>query len=279
MKQVVILGKNGNLSKSLKGVFPNATVIPKKQYMNWLASPEEMIKFCSTLDISDEMPDVYNCAGITDPSINQNEINLVNYELPIFLSEQSNKLDYRLVSFGTVMELLPKYSVSNRYLESKLRFYKRFISDANWSNRNIHIQLHTLYGGSHIHRHMFLGQIFHAISSREMFHMSGGEQIREYHHIDDDANAIKQLTSNTGGRLIDISHGQPERLKDIAIFLFNHFNSRELLNISTRIADKNDNRTVTFKKTDDLSDSLFRPTMSNLILWLERLGVSHEQRQ
>jgi nucleoside-diphosphate-sugar epimerase len=225
------------------------------------------------------MPDVYNCAGITDPSIDQNEINLVNFELPIFLSEQSNKLDFRLVSFGTVMELLPKYSVSNRYLESKLRFYKRLISDVNWLNRNIHIQLHTLYGGSQIHRHMFLGQIFHSISSKEMFNMSGGEQIREYHHIEDDAQAIKQLTSKTGGKLIDISHGQPERLKDIAIFLFNHFNSRELLNISTRIADKNDNRTFTFKKTDDLSDSLFRPTLSNLILWLERLGVSDEQRQ
>ena len=279
MKQVVILGKNGNLSKSLKGVFPDATVVPKEQYMHWLASPEEMIKFCSTLDISDKMPDVYNCAGITDPSIDQNEINLVNYELPVFLSKQSNRLDFRLVSFGTVMELLPKYSVSNRYLESKLRFYNRLISDIDWLSRNIHIQLHTLYGGPHIHGHMFLGQIFHAISSKKIFHMSGGEQIREYHHIDDDAQAIKQLTSNTGGKLIDISHGQPERLKDIAIFLFNHFNSRELLNISTRIADENDNRTVTFKKTDDLSDALFRPTMSNLILWLERLGVSHEQRQ
>ena len=261
MKQVVILGKNGNLSKSLKGVFPNAIVIPKEQYMHWLASPEEMIKFRSTLDFSDEIPDVYNCAGVIDPSIDQNKINLVNYDLPIFLSEQSNKLNFRLVSFGTVMELLPKYSASNRYLESKLRFYNRLISDGNWLDKNIHIQLHTLYGGSHIHRHMFLGQIFHAISSKETFHMSGGEQIREYHHIDDDAKAIKQLTSNTGGRLINISHGQPERLKDIAISLFNHFDSRELLNISTRIANRNDNKTITFKKTDELSDSLFRPSL------------------
>lgn len=279
MKQVVILGKNGNLSKSLKEVFPHATVVPKEKYMNWLASPGELIKFYSTLGNSDELPDVYNCAGITDPSIDQNEINLVNYELPIFLGEQSKKLDFRLVSFGTVMELLPKYSASNRYLESKLRLYNQLISDINWLDRNIHIQLHTLYGGSHIHRHMFLGQIFHAISSKEEFHMSGGEQIREYHHIDDDAKAIKQLTSNAGGRLIDISHGQPERLKDIAIFLFGHFNSLELLNVSARIEDKNDNKTIIFKKTDDLSDSLFRPTMGNLVSWLERLGVSREHRQ
>ena len=109
--------------------------------------------------------------------------------------------------------------------------------------------------------------------------MSGGEQIREYHHIDDDAEAIMQITKSTGGGSIDISHGKPEKLKDIAISLFDHFNSRELLNIAARTADENDNTKIVFKRTENLPDSLFRPTLSNLIIWIERLGVSNENRR
>jgi hypothetical protein len=279
MKQVVILGENGNLSRSLVRLFPNATVLPRQQYMNWLESPEKIVHFFSNLTSSDVKPDVYNCAGITDPSADPFQINLLNYTLPVFLSEQSKILNFRLISFGTVMELLPKYSASNPYLESKLRFFNSYTAEGNWEKNNIHIQMHTLYGGSHIHRHMFLGQIFHAITTKEKFHMSGGEQIREYHHIDDDAEAIMQITKSTGGGSIDISHGKPEKLKDIAISLFDHFNSPELLNIAARTADENDNTKIVFKRTENLPDSLFRPTLSNLIIWIERLGVSNENRR
>ena len=279
MKQVVILGENGNLSKSLTKKFPNAIVIQKRQYMDWLVSPDEIDKFFFSLNVTDDIPDVYNCAGVTDPSVESSVINHVNYKLPAFLSERSNVLNYRLITFGTVMELLPKYSASNPYLESKLNFYTRYVSDDNWLNRNIHIQMHTLYGGSHIHKHMFLGQIFYSIYSKKAFHMSGGEQIREYHHIDDDAEAILQLTKTSGGGLIDISHGKPEKLRDIATSIFDHFSSRYLLNIAARAADENDNMKVVFRRTDNLADSLFRPTISNLILWLERLGASDEHRR
>lgn len=275
MKKIVILGKNGNLAKSLAHIFPDAEVIPQKEYMNWLTSPQKAKKFFTAINEGEDKTDVYNCAGIIDPTINSSEIRLVNYSLPIYLSEQSDELNFRLVTFGTVMELLPKYAASNRYLESKLQFYKRYISTDDWLQSNIHIQMHTLYGGPHVHSHMFLGQIFSAISSRKIFHMSGGEQIREYHHIDDDAEAIRQLTKNKGGGLIDISHGQPEKLKNIAIQIFDHFNCNDLLQISAKISDEHDNREIVFERTKSLSNSLFRPTISNLIIWLERLGVSN----
>jgi nucleoside-diphosphate-sugar epimerase len=279
MKQIVILGENGNLSKSLTKKFPNAIVIPKLRYMDWLVSPDKISKFFSDLETTEEIPDVYNCAGVTDPSVNPSLIDQVNYTLPVFLSEQSNVAKFRLITFGTVMELLPKYSTSNPYLESKLKFYTRYVADDNWQNRNIHIQMHTLYGGSRIHNHMFLGQIFHSISTKKVFNMSGGDQIREYHHIDDDAEAIVQVTNTVGGGLIDISHGKPEKLRDIAISLFDHFNSRALLNIASKAADENDNKNIVFKRTGNLPDTLFRSTIHNLIIWLERLGVVDEDRR
>jgi hypothetical protein len=279
MKQVVILGENGNLSKSLVKKFPNAIVIPKQQYMAWMGSLNEIKKFFLNLNITDEIPDVYNCVGVTDPSVDQSVIDHVNYLLPVFLSEQSYVLNYRLITFGTVMELLPKYSISNPYLESKLKFHTRYTSDENWQNRNLHFQMHTLYGGSRIHRHMFIGQIFDSINFKKVFHMTGGDQIREYHHIDDDAEAIFQLTKTVGAGVIDISHGQPEKLKDIATSLFEHFHAQDLLKIAIKTADENDNRKIIFKRTTNLSDSLFRPTIANLIKWLERLGVLDEDQR
>jgi nucleoside-diphosphate-sugar epimerase len=126
---------------------------------------------------------------------------------------------------------------------------------------------------------MFVGQIFEALNSKKTFHMSGGEQIREYHHIDDDVEAILQLSKTIGGGLIDISHGQPEKLKDIATSLFEHFNSRDNLKIATKSADENDNRSIVFQRTGNLSGSAFRPTIENLIKWFERLGVVDEERR
>jgi hypothetical protein len=279
MKQIFILGEMGNLSKSLSKKFPEAIVIPKLEYINWLGSPNKINEFFFNLKINDDIAEVYNCAGVTDPSEDPSVINLVNYLLPVFLSERSHTLNYRLITFGTVMELLPKYSASNPYLESKLKFYTRYISDLDWQNRNLHFQLHTLYGGYRVHKHMFLGQIFEALNSKKTFHMSGGDQIREYHHIDDDVEAILQLSKTAGGGLIDISHGQPEKLKDIATSLFEHFNSRDSLKIATKSADKNDNRSIVFQRTGNLSGALFRPTIANLIKWFERLGVVDEERR
>lgn len=278
MKQVVILGEKGNLSKSLSEKFPEAIVIPRLEYLNWLGSPGEIDKFFFNLEINDDIADVYNCAGVTDPTEDLSVINLVNYLLPVFLSERSYKLNYRLITFGTVMELLPKYSASNPYLESKLKFYTRYISDHDWRNRNLHFQMHTLYGGHRIHKHMFVGQIFESINSKKAFHMSGGDQIREYHHIDDDVEAILRLSKTVGSGLINISHGQPEKLKDIATSLFEHFNSRDNLKIATKSADENDNRNIVFQQTGNLPSSLFRPTIENLIKWFESLGVVDEER-
>jgi hypothetical protein len=279
MKQVVILGEKGNLSKSLTKKFPDAIVLPRNEYLSWMGSPSRVKNFFLSLKNSDERPDVYNCAGITDPSTERSVITHVNYTLPVFLSELSGEMNFRLITFGTVMELLPKYSISNPYLESKLKFHTKYVSNDNWQSRNLHFQMHTLYGGSQIHRHMFIGQIYDSIKSKSVFRMSGGDQIREYHHIDDVTGAIIQLTNTISSGLIDISHGKPEKLKDIATTIYEHFDCRDLLKIATKSADDNDNKDLVFKRTANLPDSLFRPTIDNLIIWLERLGALDENQR
>ena len=273
MKQVIILGQKGNLAVSLLRQFPQAKTIGKNEFLKWLKNPGILNELFSELEVSPGEVDVFNCAGITNAKTDVNQINLANYDLPAFLSEQSTKLDYRLITFGTIMEQLPKYAMSNPYLDSKLRFYRQFQSKESWVSANLHIQMHTLYGGSHIHPHMFLGQIYSSLVNKESFKMSGGEQIREYHHVDDAARAIKKIGEAQQSGLKNISSGEPRKLKDIATAIFGHFGANRLLHLSSDVMNENDNLDLIFKKPVELQSMEFRPTIQNIIKWLEELGV------
>lgn len=275
MKRVLILGQNGNLAQALVRQYPRAKTVGKDEFLAWIRNPSRMKEFFSEIGVLTDEVDLFNCAGITNANADVDEITLANLRLPIFLSEQSAILNYRLITFGTVMEQIPKYAMSNPYLESKLRFYNEYLSNIHWANSNLHIQMHTLYGGKRIHPHMFLGQIYSALIDKKSFKMSGGLQIREYHHIDDVAKAIRLLEETQQYGVNNISHGFPEKLKDIAESIFNHFNAVNLLNLSSNSMDENDNRELIFKKSKEIREMYFRPTIVNIIQWLEELGVKH----
>jgi len=275
MKQVIILGQKGNLAASLLRQYPKAKTVGKNEFLEWIQNPRKLTEFFSKLEVSPKDVDILNCAGITSARADIKEINLANYQLPLFLSQQSILLDYRLITFGTVMEQLPKYAMTNNYLESKLRFYNQFQLNESWASSNLHIQMHTLYGGGHIHPHMFLGQIYNSLINQESFKMSGGEQIREYHHVDDVAKAIEIIGETQQSGLKNISNGAPDKLKDIAKAIFSHFDATPLLYLSSDRMNENDNRDLIFKKPMELMDMAFRPTIQNIIGWLEELGVKN----
>ena len=275
MKQVIILGQKGNLAASLLRQYPNAVTVGKEEFLEWIQKPNKLTEIISKLEVLPKDIDIFNCAGVTSARLDIKEINLANYQLPLFLSEQSELLDYRLITFGTIMEQLPKYATSNNYLESKLRFYNQFQLNESWASSNLHIQMHTLYGGRQIHPHMFLGQIYNSLTNLESFKMSGGEQIREYHHVDDVAKAIRVIVETQQSGLRDISNGVPEKLKNIAEAIFSHFDATQLLCLSSDKMNENDNRDLIFKKPLELTEVTFRPTIQNIIGWLEELGVKN----
>jgi nucleoside-diphosphate-sugar epimerase len=125
---------------------------------------------------------------------------------------------------------------------------------------------------------MFLGQIYSSLMNQEPFKMSGGEQIREYHHLDDVANAIRIIGETQESGVRNISSGAPEKLKNIAKAIFSHFDVTPLLNLSSERMNENDNRDLIFKKPTELKDIAFRPTIQNIIGWLEELGVKNVTR-
>lgn len=275
MNKTIILGLNGNLSMSLAGVFPGALVISRIQYMDWLRNPKYADDFFLDYSNQQNKIDVFNCVGVTNSLRSPDEIYLMNHKFPVFLSEMSSKLNFRLITFGTVMEQLPNYAKSNIYLDSKLRFFETYTSNEEWLRSNLHIQMHTLYGGFKLNPHMFLGQIYLAVMNRSEFRMSSGEQIREYHHVNDDANAVKFLVTRSNGGIKAISHGDPKRLRDIASDVFKYYGCSHLLNISAHETNKHDNLDVVFERTGELSTIEFRPTIIGITSWLDELGCVH----
>jgi nucleoside-diphosphate-sugar epimerase len=244
--------------------------------MSWMNNQEEMAHFFSIIKPNTDDVDVLNCVGITNSNCKPRDLDNINFKLPVFLSEQSQKLTFRLVTFGTIMEQFPTYASSNHYLASKLKFSREFSLNSDWMNSNMHIQMHTLYGGTRIPAHMFLGQIHRAIRLQEPFYMSAGSQIREYHHVDDVVEAITILNNASCVGVRHISNGNPEKLRDIASSLFNHFSSIHLLNLSASLTDVNDNQEVIFKKTEELATLEFRPTIKGLIEWFAGTGRLNE---
>jgi hypothetical protein len=275
MRKTIILGLTGNLSRALAKQFPHALIIPKNQYMAWLKNPTYAYDFFLGSGSKQSEIDVFNCAGVTNSLRPSDEINLVNYDLPMFLSEISGKMNFRLITFGTVMEQLPNYAKSNPYLDSKFRFFEAYTSNKEWLRINLHIQMHTLYGGPNSNSHMFLGQIYDAVMNRTKFEMSSGVQIREYHHINDDAAAIKILTTEFKSGVKSVSHGDPKKLKDIATDVFEYYGCRHLLNISAHKTNENDNLDVVFERSAELFSVEFRPTISGITSWLDELGCVH----
>ena len=67
---------------------------------------------------------------------------------------------------------------------------------------------------------MFLGGIYHALKNNLPFPMTSGEQLREYHHILDEVNAIDFLVQEENDEVINLSHGDPVRLCDLAMNIF-----------------------------------------------------------
>jgi nucleoside-diphosphate-sugar epimerase len=105
------------------------------------------------------------------------------------------------------------------------------LCNAEIAKRVTHIRLHTLYGGRIPHEFMFLGRILNAIALQLPMEMTSGRQLREYHDVHDDALAIWEiLESNTVG-VIDLNHGSPIALRNLAGYLFNRFDCDNLLRL------------------------------------------------
>ena len=150
-------------------------------------------------------------------------------------AQQKSLVGVRFVTFGSVLERNATLAKANPYLASRRRLWlkwrqsKTALSAVEWH----HFQLHTLYGGERLHPFLFLGQMEHALRRGLPFHMSGGMQIREYHHVDDIVLSVGGYLRGAppGSDCVHLSSGKPISLRSLSESVFAAFGASHLLKV------------------------------------------------
>jgi nucleoside-diphosphate-sugar epimerase len=204
---------------------------------------------------------IFVAAGITDPKRPSEEHNQVNLNLPQNVIEGASRLGLRVITFGTIMEEVVGRTGENPYYDSKMRLSDYVRKSADDAADVLHIRIHTLYGGGPPERFMFLGQLLDAVRRRETFKMSAGDQLREYHHVDDDVTAISLLANSTIKGFVNLSHGVPVRLRELATYVCGRFDCLDRLQIGALPTSGNENYDRLFEPLSIPGGVKFRETL------------------
>lgn len=272
-----ILGASGRLGRALAQQYANDGVaaIDRATYSNWTSknSGDSISKYFEP--IADDVTVIFVCAGLLDPSRSRDELFDVNFGLARNVVDGAAELGLKVVTFGTVMEQLP--GTKNNYIQSKVTLAEHITQKTGGGAAAMHIQIHTLYGQGSPSKFMFLGQVLAALRSRTPFEMTSGKQLREYHHLEDEALAIRRLVDSAASGVIDLSHGRPVTLRDIAAGIFEEFDAMSLLKIGALPEPANENYQRTLQPTPGLSDLNFRDTIPSVIEYMKECHTQAHQ--
>lgn len=273
---IFILGARGRLGEAIHASQdPTRVEAPNHAvYSDWwqAGGSDDAARYFASKG-ADETSIVYVATGIIDPGRPQEEHERVNFALARHVIEGAAKNGARTITFGTVMEKVVDDKGLNPYFSSKTKL-GRFVEDfCATSSLALHIRLHTLFGGRAPDPFMFLGQMQRAIESNSEFRMTPGMQLREYHHIDDEVAAIFRLASSQAGGSVELSHGIPVMLKDLATYIFAAQDRIDLLRIGALSGPINDNYKFLFERTPALKDLHFRDTLPAVADYLSQVGT------
>jgi nucleoside-diphosphate-sugar epimerase len=212
--------------------------------------------------------------GLTDPRLPGNEILFSNFEFPRRVIEATGNLpNTRYLTIGTIQELWPEACQTNPYLRSKFelsQFVAEIANRPDKKDRLLHCRLHTLYGGEP-KDHMFLGQIINAIRTNTIFAMSSGEQLREYHHVDDIAESIVNIVDldwKSLSPIIEINSGQPLKLVDLAMAIFTAYGKQNLLHVGKLDRPRGENISKVFTRSSYEVLPFSREPFQGVLNWI-----------
>ena len=270
---ILVIGSNGLVSTAIQQRFidQDMVVVGSQIAKSWAVSDAESTirEFVNSLPIRPSK--IINCAGLTDPKLPKQLHVDVNFELPKNLLNFSEEEDIDLITFGSVMENNPELCLQNPYLRAKEMFFS-YISDRIKTNSKLlHLQLHTLYGGKKLHSHMFLGQMFAALEKGGEFRMTDGLQLREYHHIDDDIQALTRIIDTKRYGIVEISHNEKLTLRSIAEFVFSEFNVASKLKLGELPNPSIELYTSEINLDSDARQEGFRSTLPGITDYLREL--------
>lgn len=289
-RQVTLIGKTGFLGRAIESQlrsfsdpWSDVAVPEHRSFVSALlqtSSGTEAAGF--VLEETASEHDWIFAAGLVDSRADRADLDRINVDAPLRLLERLRNdprpSRHRLVTFGSVLERRSALAESNAYLHGKARLFD------TWRRRHdelpvtwIHIQLHTLYGGTKPpHPSMFTGQMLAALVTGSEFKMSGGEQLREYHHVDDIARSVVQFLAShlDGSRALELSSGCAIPLRDLARSVFEHFHRLDLLSLGaqpTSVAEVYQNE---YHRSPYLL--AHREPCDGVVAWFEELGVRRQ---
>lgn len=228
-----IIGANGRIGSAIRSSSNprSLNLLSRSDYQNWWKddSVEDIRHFFSTYQSS--KTSVLIAAGILDPKMSKDEHLKTNFLLPRNIIAATADLGIRVMTFGTISEHFQ--SEANSYIRSKKMLSDYILTNSDLTKMTIHVRLHTLYGGSEPNHFMFLGQIYDSLTMGQQMSMTSGRQLREYHHVDDDVSAIWKILDSDFVGAIDLNHGSPITLRNLAEYLFRRFDCESLLNLGS----------------------------------------------
>lgn len=269
---IFIIGGKGRLGQAIMASYPKneVTLLDRSIYQDWWHdnSSEKIVTFFSQWSNSNSI--IFVTAGLLDPELSIEKLLRVNYLLPMHIIEGAAKIGLRVLTFGTVMEKF--FANKNPYIYSKALLGNYISTSSAAEGTALHLRLHTLYGGTGLPSpFMFLGQIYLALKSQIVFKMTSGNQLREYHHIDDDVQAIPPLVDAKTNGIIDLNHGKPINLKDMASYIFQSFHCENLLHINALPEPKEENYGEVLQRPEALKNFKFRETLPSIVTYLRTI--------
>jgi nucleoside-diphosphate-sugar epimerase len=266
---IFLVGGSGRLGQAIARQHDTAalTQLPRSLYEHWGAPGAQREIAAYFAPWADTGATIYVTAGLLDPRLAAQEHARVNVALPMHIIEGAAPLGLKVRTFGTVMEAL--LTSHNPYVRSKAELGRQVAAAAVSGLPAAHLRIHTLYGGGEPASFMFLGQILSALRERQPFRMTQGRQLREYHHVDDDAAALVQLEAAGLTGVVDLSHGAPLSLRALAEHVFDAFGVRELLELGALPEPPADNFEAVLTRPAPLAHAHFRQALGGVVDYLK----------
>ncbi len=272
-----LIGGGGRLGRAIAAEYAegNFVLMNRAVYEGWsLDGAADQVSSYFDQNVSEDST-VFVASGLLDPNLPEEDLVKVNYTLAKNVIDGASKIGVKVITFGTVMEGLIKSK--NSYVRSKKKLSEYVEKMANDERSIKHIQLHTLYGIDHPSPFMFLGQMLLAIKSNQPFKMTSGRQLREYHHLEDEAAAIRLIADSSVSGVINLSHGHPVSLRAIAENVFDVLGKRHLLRLGALPEPAEENYDQTFRANEVVENVLFREALPNINEYMKNCYSSFEK--
>jgi nucleoside-diphosphate-sugar epimerase len=272
-----LVGSRGRLGRAIARHYSASelTSLDRGVYADWWreGAPSQIANYFADKAGST----IFVTAGVLDPGLPAAEHGRVNYDLPRHIIEGATQAGLSVITFGTVMESL--IASPNPYVKSKLALGDYVAAQAAAGIAACHVRVHTQYGCGEPSPFMFLGQLLSAVRQGVLFRMTEGKQLREYHHVDDDASAIKLIVEAQARGIVELSHGDPLTLRQIATTVLDELGASQLLRIGALPEPLEENFGTLFTRSALLRDATFRDTLPAIVTYMKACVAERDFNQ